>query len=143
MSVKPQSQQTDATGSRDIPVELPWQKDANGYYPRLLRLTTQKLGLEGVGGIYALWHRGVRPAWIYFGVSPDLAESLARARDADAVLNWETSGGVYVSWVAIKPEFRDGVVSYLRATLSPKIEQDLDADKSNAGARPIAVKPPG
>jgi hypothetical protein len=123
------------------PEAVPWKRDSRGYYPRLLRIDPDSLAEEG--GVYVLWHRGLHPQWIYVGATSDLGVSLGRARDAEIVLNYEPLGGVYVTWAPIRPEFRDGVVNFLRDTLNPLITDNMDDDRRDPGATPIPVVSPG
>jgi hypothetical protein len=132
----------DAPGAGGRPVDVLWQRDARGFYPRLLAFDAEELGLTGVGGVYVLWHRGQSPRWIYIGASNDLGQSIERARDAEDVLTFETHGRIYVTWAPIKPEFRDGVVNYLRSTMEPLVTDTLESDVSNPSAEPIAVLSP-
>ena len=123
-------------------VHVPWHRDANGYYPRLLPLHPSEEGLDQVGGVYMLWHRGVEPQWIYIGATNDLGESLSRARDAEMILDFETRGGIYVTWTPIKTEYRDGVVNFLRHTLHPLLTENIDDERRDATAAFIPVLPP-
>ncbi|MDG2320212.1 MAG: hypothetical protein P8L79_08140 [Rhodospirillaceae bacterium] len=38
--------------------------------------------LKNKGGVFARWHRGVRPQWIYIGHTPDLWAALLAAQEA-------------------------------------------------------------
>ncbi len=124
------------------PAHVPWHHDQNGYYPRLIPLHPALEGLDGVGGVYLLWHRGLDPHWIYIGATSDLGKSLSRARDAEKVLEFEVHGGVYVTWTPIKTQYRDGVVNYLRHTLKPLIIENMDDDRRDATAPFVPVLPP-
>ena len=124
------------------PADVQWHHDVRGYYPRLLRIRPNHDGLDGTGGVYVLWHRGATPHWLYVGATDDLAQAIERARDNDDVLKWEPHGGVYLTWAPIKPEFRDGVVNYLRANIAPMIPGNIEGDANNPLAESIAVIPP-
>jgi hypothetical protein len=124
------------------PAEIPWQRDEHGYFFRLLRLHPAEAGLSGIGGVYVMWHRGVRPQWIYMGATDDLGESIGQARDTQEVLSFEGRGSVYVTWAPIKSEYRDGVAVYLRNSLNPEIGIVFAPDRPLADVPPIAVLPP-
>ena len=124
------------------PADIPWQRDERGYYHRLLRLRPRDAGLFGTGGVYVIWHRGVRPRWIYIGASKDLGEAIDRARDSEAVLGYEAFGGVYVTWAPVRQEFRDGVVAYLRASLEPELDLVFASVSLDLTAAHIPVQPP-
>ena len=57
-----------------------WQPAA-GPYPRLISMDEAAPSvLKNKGGVFALWHRGVRPQWIYIGYTPDLWAALLAAQ---------------------------------------------------------------
>ncbi|MTJ79861.1 MAG: hypothetical protein F8N37_02405 [Telmatospirillum sp.] len=127
----------------DEPSDIGWQRDERGYYQRLLRLRPQSSGLDGVGGVYVMWHRGVHPKWIYVGATDDLAQAIGDARDSERVLSYEAYGCVYVTWALVRKEYQSGVVAYLRDTLAPEIDDVFPADRIAMDATPIPVLPPG
>jgi hypothetical protein len=122
-----------------------WVKNKRGGYHKLLGMLSVELSaLEGIGGVYALWHRGVRPAWLYVGATDNLGQSLQEVRDMPEILAYEGRGGVYVSWSLIAPSSRAGVVKYMKQACSPVIADPLPHDKDdNRRAAPIEVKLPG
>ena len=124
------------------PALIPWQTGGDDVYLRLLRLHPENAGISGVGGVYLLWHQGTEARWIYAGRSDDLARSIAAARDSSDILVFEPDGGVYVTWAPILPKYQSGVVRYLKETLSPLIQEDLDGG-TDPNAAPIPVLPPG
>ncbi len=124
------------------PATIPWERDEYGHYYRLLPLHADQLGLEGEGGVYLLWHWGQSPEWIYVGGTDDLAASLDYARNTDLVLEFEPRGGIFVTWAFFKPEYRSGVVNYLKGELSPKIDLVLPQDGLDPQAEAIPVSAP-
>lgn len=122
-----------------------WAKNSRGGFHRLLSLLTAEItALSGTGGVYAIWHRGVRPGWVYVGASKDLCKSLQEARDTPEILAFESRGGLYVSWSAVVPDCRDGVVKFLKETCSPAIADPLACDDADGRrAKAIPVKLPG
>lgn len=97
----------------------PWQPEA-GPYPRLMLMDEDALqSLAEVGGLYALWHRGVRPQWIYAGHAEDLSEALSVARDHADIHLYDLNEGVYVTWAEWPADQRAGAVVYLRSVMEP------------------------
>lgn len=99
----------------------PWCP-SSGPYPRLTTLDESALSdLVGKGGVFVLWHRGVRPQWLYVGAADDLAVALKASREDGDVKLYDLNEGVYVAWALVPVEGRSGVVAGLRAALSPAI----------------------
>lgn len=122
-----------------------WAKNKRGGYHRLLSLLAVDLAeLQGVGGVHAIWHRGIKPAWVYVGSSDDLCNSLQEARDLPEILAFEGRGGLYVSWSPIVPDCRAGVVRFLKQTCSPAITVPLSCDDGDGRrVEAIPVRLPG
>lgn len=103
------------------PSRGPWQP-AQGAYPRLMLLDPEALAsLQGVGGLFVLWHRGVRPQWIVVSQSDDLATVLESLQSDADILLYDQNDGVFVSWAECPTENRLGAVAYLTAVLEPAI----------------------
>ena len=99
-----------------------WARSASGRFHRLVRLDPEAEGLSGLGGVYVIWHAGIRPEWVYVGHTEDLAGTFHHVgRDRD-IMDYEVNGGLYVSWCLIREEYRDGVVRYLHDTLNPPVD---------------------
>jgi hypothetical protein len=79
--------------------------------------------LKDVGGLFAFWHRGIRPQWIYVGHTEDLSTTLATAQNDPDLALYDRNDGVYVAWAECVPEDRTGEVLYLKNMLSPAIDQ--------------------
>lgn len=124
------------------PVAVPWHRDPRGHYPRLLHLRTGEPDVAGLGGVYLLWHRGLEPAWIAVGASNDLGNTLVQLQDANQILDYEPHGGVYATWAPFKPQYRAGVVHYLREQLDPLIPGDPLTGDFGPKAEPVPVIPP-
>ncbi|NKB45543.1 MAG: hypothetical protein GKS03_14825 [Alphaproteobacteria bacterium] len=103
----------------------PWQP-SQGDFPRLMLLELEEIdALKDTGGLFALWHRGVRPQWIYVGHTVDLATTIIAAQsDADIGL-YNLNDGVYMTWAFCPEGERAGAVLYLRQALSPAIAGSL------------------
>ncbi len=105
----------------DTPLDPSWAKSANGRFHRLVRLDPEAEGLSRVGGVYVVWHSGVRPQWVYVGRTEDLAAAFHHVAGNDDIMGYEVNGGLYVSWCLIREEYRGGVVRYLHDTLKPLV----------------------
>ncbi len=122
----------------------PWQPEA-GPYPRLMLLEEDALqSLKDVGGLYALWHRGVRPQWIYAGHADDLGEALTTAQEHPDVRLYDLNEGVFVTWAVWPADQRAGAVIYLRGVMEPAAGLDaLDVLGLVAeDAKPVTVPLP-
>lgn len=117
-----------------------WRKGPKGAYQRLIGVNLTEL--EGIGGVYVIWHKGVKPAWVHVGASANLAKSLANAQDNTDINYYERNGGLYVAWSPIAEESRDGVVLYLRDLLNPLVPAAQAGEAIDESADPFPVKLP-
>ena len=104
------------------------------------KLDPEAEGLSEKGGVFVIWHGGLRPQWVYADSSPDLAKALHDMADMDEVMRFEANGGLFVSWAFIKEEFQGGVVKYLNESMAPLAENPAAAALEDT---PIAVIFPG
>lgn len=114
------------------PVAIGWLP-ADRAYPRL---AANMAGVPGQPGIYALWHRGVRPQWLRVGATKSLASVFAEMADAPEI----TSLGVdvFVTWAQPPASQHAGIARFLADTLQPVLQDAVDA------TTPIAFPlPPG
>ncbi len=104
-----------------------WQPQA-GPFPRLMLMDETALAsLKNQGGVYAFWHRGVRPQWIYVGHCNDFADTLLEAQSDSDLALYDLNEGVFVSWAECPVPDRPAAVIYLRSILEPAIsESPLD-----------------
>jgi hypothetical protein len=128
------------TATKSTAFDPKWGRTAGGQFHRLSFLEPDKEGLEGLSGVFVVWHAGVRPQWIAVDKSRDLAATFAAVADDADVRQYEVHGGVYVSWALIREAHQDGVLRFLIATMKPLIETaNPPADK----VAPIPVILPG
>lgn len=120
-----------------------WARTPKGHFFRLSHLEPDQLGLVGLGGVYVVWHKGVKPEWVYVGQSDDLSVALTRALDDEDVYDYEPRGGLWCTWATIRPEYRDGAVAYLRRLLNPVIEPRPGDELDPESVELIAIQPPG
>ena len=104
------------------PMDPNWATSASGRFHRLVRLDPEAEGLSRVGGVYAIWHSGVRPEWVFVGHTEDLAGTFHHVAGNDDIMGFDVNGGLYVSWCLIREEYRDGVVRHLHDTLKPLVD---------------------
>lgn len=107
--------------------DIKWRKSPRGDYYRLFMIDDiNELKLNGVGGVYLLWHGGIKPSWLVAGATEDLGHSFAELmRDPD-IREYDGRGGVYMSWSPIKGSFREGVVHFIAKHTNPTFECDYD-----------------
>lgn len=103
-------------------IDPKWSKTSSGKFHRLLLIDADAQGLSGLAGIVALWRGGLRPTWLFFGRSNNIAADLERYLDNDDIMEHDTRGGVFVSWTTVRPEYQDGVLKYLLDTMDPLVE---------------------
>jgi hypothetical protein len=125
------------------PIDPSWVRSAKGHFNRLTYLEPDQIGLPGQGGVYVIWHKGVKPEWLYVGSSDDLAQTLTRAIEDEEFYSYEPRGGLWCTWSFIVPEYRDGVVLYLRNLLNPVVETRIGDEIDAQKVAPVPVLPPG
>jgi hypothetical protein len=95
-------------------VTPPW-RPLNAQYPALAGFDAASVG--GQSGVIAVWHLGVRPAWLRIAGGADLS-ALVRAAQADGDLRAaEAHGGVYLAWAPVAPPAVAGAVASLTVQL--------------------------
>ena len=121
------------------PVDPGWVNAPEGGFFQLLNLDPEELGLGGVGGVYLIWHGGVRPEWVFAGHTKDLAAAFHTAGKNRDINFYEKNGGLYVAWAPVKEPYRPGVVKYLETNFKTVVPNTDDyTDKT----RPVPVFPP-
>ena len=108
------------------PVDPNWVRLPNGAFPPLLSMDPEEMGLNNVGGVYLIWHAGVRPEWVYAGHSKDLAAALHHAGNNRDINYYEKNGGLFVAWALVKEQYRPGVVKYLQETFKTQVDNPGD-----------------
>ena len=125
---------------RRVRIDPAWARSPRGLFFRLIHLDPEEEGLSGVGGIFVVWHAGLRPQWVHVSAAEDLAVAIHRLADDDDVMSYEVNGGLFISWALVRPEYRSGTVAYLTGRLRPAIGSDVHPA---AGIPVIAIAPPG
>lgn len=107
------------------PVDPGWITTREGAFFDFLSLDPEELGLGGVGGVYLIWHGGVRPEWVFAGHTTDMAAAFHSAGKNKEITYYEKNGGLFVAWAPVMEPYRPGVVKYLELsfkTLVPNPE---------------------
>ena len=87
-------------------IDPKWVRYPKGTFYQLLQLDTDEASLNGVSGVYLVWHRGIKPAWVYAGESLNLARAINDVADNEDVTQYEVNGNLYVSWSPAMEEYR-------------------------------------
>lgn len=90
-------------------------------YPQL---TANIVGVPAQPGIYALWHRGVRPQWLRVAAVKNLASALAALATADEIVALRID--VFVAWAQPPANQHAGIVRFLGETLRPARQDASD-----------------
>lgn len=123
-----------------LPSDPKWVRNRRGKYHRLIHLDTRAEGLDGLSGVYVIWHSGVAPRWVWVDRTNDLAETLDAIVDEDDVMFYEKHGGLYVTWAPVRGEYQPGVLRYLHEQMKPEI---TNPDVRQIDADPVPVYIPG
>jgi hypothetical protein len=123
-----------------VPNNVFWIRSPKNKFYNFLNLEPEELGLKRVSGVYVIWHGGLRPEWIYIGLTDDLAATFEDIRLNDEVMEFQEHGSLFVTWSEIRREYQAGVVKYLYKILKPIVANPESPDED---VPPIAVYPPG
>ena len=121
-------------------------RPGEGLYPSLFDVSAHVPALKGKGGVYALWHLGVRPEWLRIGAGPDLLACLAAAAGDLASSSFRGNGGIFAAWAFVAPARWPGVITHLEAKLDPVFRSTAAVGEGQAPALPAPVVfplPPG
>ncbi|MCC9620738.1 hypothetical protein LPB41_03455 [Thalassospira sp. MA62] len=110
--------------------DIKWRKSPRGDFYRLFMIDDPKmLGLDGVGGVYLLWHGGIKPSWLVAGATDDLGYSFGELMRDPEIREYDGRGGVFMTWSPIKEYFREGVVHFISKHTNPEFECDFDSSE--------------
>jgi hypothetical protein len=101
--------------------EVFWQPRSQEY-PRLTEFDPGAEGLGDSGGVFAIWHLGVRPQWLKVGVSKNLAETFDALAEQDEVVVYDRNRGVFAAWACSSPEQWAGQVKFMTQRLEPALQ---------------------
>jgi len=123
------------------PQDPKWVHGEGGRFPKFLDLDPEAGGLTGKSAVFAIWHTGVQPGWVYIGRSSNLAETFFELGENEDVLEFRDRGNLFVSWCYIREEFQEGAVAYLTAAVKPKVDNPRARTEDSVDLIPIF--PPG
>jgi len=123
------------------PIDPKWIHGGGGRFPKFLDLDPEAAGLSKASGVFAIWHTGKKPEWVYVGASSDLASTFFELGDDKRILEYRNRGKLFCSWSYIRNEFQAGAVCYLSIVLKPVIANP-DCPKPD-DVDLIPVLPPG
>ena len=129
--------------SGGAPIDPKWARSPSGAFYQLLDLDPDEVGLRGTGGVYVVWHGGIRPQWLYVGESPSLGRAIDASADDPEIAQYKINGGLFVSWSTVKEEWRRGVVLYLTRALKPLVANPRAPTEETEYTKPIPVLVPG
>lgn len=124
-----------------FPADPKWVHGEGGRFPKFLELDPEAAGLSGMSAVFAIWHTGAKPGWVYVGNSSDLAATFLELAENPDVLQFQNRGSMYCSWCLIREEFQSGVVGFLTRATKPEVENP-DAPPEGT-VELIPVYPPG
>lgn len=104
------------------PIDPNWERNKKGKFYRLSHLDTAAAGLQGYGGVFVIWHSGVKPQWVYVGASDNLARAIDAAAEDDDIMSYEVNGGLFVTWSPILKLRQNGVLRFLAEAMKPAVE---------------------
>lgn len=121
------------------PVDPGWVHARDGDFFPFLTLDPEEMGLNKIGGVFLIWHAGVRPEWVYAGHSTDLAAAFHHAGNNSDITEYEVNGGLFVTWAPVLPEYRASVVKYIDEHFKTLVP---NPSAYNAKTRIAPVTPP-
>ena len=121
------------------PEDPNWVLTPEGTFLPLLSLDPEELGLANVGGVYQIWHGGVKPEWVYTGHTSDLAAAFHQAGNNSDINYYDKNGSLFVAWAPVKEPYRAGVVKYIQESFKTLIAND---DDYTSKTTPVPVLPP-
>ncbi len=113
------------------PVDPGWVTTREGGFFEFLSLDPEEIGLSGVGGVYLIWHGGVRPEWVFTGHTNDMAAAFHSAGQNKEITYYENNGGLFVAWAPVLADYRPGVVKYIEENFKTVVaSSEMYTDKT-------------
>ncbi|HCX14006.1 MAG TPA: hypothetical protein DGZ24_01660 [Rhodospirillaceae bacterium] len=98
-----------------------WQP-VDQVYPRLCDFETLATSFSNRGGIYTIWHLGVRPQWLRVSATKNYAETFAALSALEEVALYDRNRGVFFAWAHAPSEQWAGIVQSLATCLAPALQ---------------------
>lgn len=122
-------------------MDVNWSRNEKGKFRRLAMMEVSKENLHGTKAIYVLWHGGMKPGWVYVGMADDLAMDLTDARQNREIMDYDTRGGLFVTWATFPDEMMPGIFAFLNDVLAPEM-RNPEADMYQS-RKQVKILPPG
>ncbi|HEB79910.1 MAG TPA: hypothetical protein ENI79_05500 [Rhodospirillales bacterium] len=127
-------------GESNASLDPNWIRGKHGRFHFFYDLDPEEESLEGVSGVFVIWHGGVRPEWVYIGKSKNLAATFHKLGENEEIAEYEVNGRLFVSWSLVRPKYQDGVLRYLNGILKPAVENPGPPEEN---VEPIPIYAPG
>jgi len=100
-------------------MQLTWIKCEGGVWCPFQAVDLNSPHFNNLQGVYIIWHGGQNPATVRVGQGV-IKERMQAHRNDPAILGY-AQYGLFVTWAAVAPPFRDGIERYLAETFNPKV----------------------
>ena len=120
-----------------------WVRSPEGDYWQFQQVKPDALGLRGQGGVYVLWHGGLKPTWVYAGESTSLGRALTEIADNKDIIHYRARGGLFVTWAVASEELRRGILLYLTRAMKPLVTNPRAPTQETEHTKLIPVVIPG
>lgn len=96
-----------------------WIKCEGQQWCNFLELNLDHFHFNNLGGVYIIWHGGPN-AWVVRVGQGIIRDRLKAHRQELEILKYRKLG-LYVTWAAVLPSYRDGIERYLGEIWKPKV----------------------
>jgi CheY-like chemotaxis protein len=134
VSTKGGSRET-VISERSIDAFVQWEKCKRGTWCILSELDLDHGHFNDIEGVYVIWQGEENPVALRADQGL-IRECLAKERNDKDLLADREQHEIYVTWAAVNPRFRDGVVRYIKEALK------LELENSYPDVPPIGVNLP-
>jgi hypothetical protein len=102
-------------------VTVNWIKCAGNQWCDLTKLDLSHPHFRGLEGVYIIWHGGQNPWTVYVGQGLIAQRLAAHRADLDPRNLPYRLLGLFVTWAAVGPQYRDGAERFLAERLQPRL----------------------
>ncbi len=116
----------------------PWQPVGQPY-PLLANFSP--VFLNGMPGLLAIWHLGVRPQWLKVALVQNLGSAITNAVLTPEIMSYRPNGEVYLAWA---PLAQPAQAKHVIAALQPVLKIKFASEVENLGDQSVDFPlPPG
>jgi hypothetical protein len=116
----------------------PWQPVGQPY-PLLVNFSP--VFLNGMPGLLAIWHLGVRPQWLKVALVQNLGIAITAAALTPEIMSYRPNGEVYLAWAPLaQPAQAKHVITALQPILKTKLVTEIENLGEQSADFPL---PPG